>query len=127
MTAGRPTKYNKKALQKAEAYIDHHEDHGDAVPIAAGLACVLGVGKRTLYAWAERHSEFQHTLDKLNSNQERILASKGLTGEFSSVITKLMLCNHGYSDKKESQLSGRDGKSLFADFAEAVENNLKTE
>jgi hypothetical protein len=125
MTAGRPTKYNKGVLQKAEAYINHYDDHGDAVPTAAGLACVLRVGKRTLYSWAERHAEFQHTLDKLNATQERVLTSHGLTGNFSSVITKLMLCNHGYSDKKETQLAGGDGKSLFSDFAAAVKGNLE--
>ena len=123
MTAGRPTKYNKGVLQKAEAYIDHYEDHGDAVPTAAGLACVLGVGKRTLYSWAEKRSEFQHTLDNLNATQERVLTSQGLTGNFSSVITKLMLCNHGYSDKRESQLSGKDGNSLFSIFRQAALNN----
>jgi hypothetical protein len=123
MTAGRPTKYNKGVLQKAEAYIEHYEDHGDAVPTAAGLACVLRVGKRTLYSWAERHAEFQHTLDELNATQERVLTSQGLTGNFNSVITKLMLCNHGYSVKNETQLAGRDGKSLFANFAQAAREN----
>ena len=124
MTAGRPTKYNKRVLQKAEAYIEQHEEHGDAVPIAAGLACYLGVCKRTLYSWADDNEEFLHTLDRLNSKQEKVLTSKGLTSEFNSTITKLILCNHGYSDKQESQSNGRNKESLFAAFAEAARNAI---
>ena len=99
MPAGRPTKYNKAILERANTYIDECDD---AVPIAAGMAVALGIGKRTIYAWAEEHEEFQHTLDRMNAKQEVMLASGGLTNVFNSTIAKLMLSNHGYSDKAET-------------------------
>ncbi|MEN7471298.1 terminase small subunit, partial [Providencia stuartii] len=33
--------------------------------------------------------------------QENRLINKGLIGEFNPTITKLMLANHGYSEKQE--------------------------
>ena len=101
MPAGRPTKYNEQMLKLANAYIDNHEDYGDPVPIAAGMAVELGVGKRSLYDWAEKHPEFSHTLSRLQDKQEQMLASGALTNKLNATIAKLMLHNHGYSDKAE--------------------------
>ena len=101
MGAGRPTKYNKDTIQKALEYIQNHKDYGDPVPIAAGLACELGVSKSTIYKWAGEHKLFSDTLDLLQSKQERMLAGGALEGELQATIAKLMLANHGYSDKQE--------------------------
>jgi hypothetical protein len=98
---GRPTKYNKEMLKLANAYIDNHEEYGDPVPIAAGMAVELDVGKKTLYNWADEHPEFLHTLSRLQDKQEKMLAGGALTSEFNATIAKLMLHNHGYSDKAE--------------------------
>ncbi len=88
-------------LELANAYIDQYDEHDQVVPTAAGLAGVLNVSKATIYKWAEDITEFSDTLGNLNRKQEQILINKGITGEFNSVITKLMLHNHGYSDKAE--------------------------
>lgn len=101
MPGGRPTKYNKAALAKAWEYLENHEERGDPVPTAAGLACELGVTKSTLYEWAKHHEEFSNTLASVNQKQERGLTAGGLTGQFQPTIAKLMLANHGYHDKQE--------------------------
>ena len=91
-------------LKKANQYVKNHTDYGDVVPNVAGLCCELGINKTTAYDWASQESklEFSNTLDRLKQKQERILLNSGLNGETNTTITKLMLCNHGYSDKVET-------------------------
>ena len=100
MPAGQPTKYNEDTQAFADKYVnDGYIDCGDAVPSVAGLASELGVKRQTLYNWAERHEQFFDTLDRLSSKQERTALSKGLTNDFNSTIVKLILANHGYSER----------------------------
>lgn len=94
-------------LAKARDYIEKHEDYGDPVPIAAGLAVVLDVSKGTLYEWAKHHAAFSDTLDRLNQQQERLLSGGGLSNRFQPTITKLMLANHGYHERQEIEHSGQ--------------------
>jgi len=97
----RPTKYCNKVQDKADWYAGGgYVDCGDAVPSQAGLACELGVTRQTLINWKEQHSEFLDTLDKVSVTQERLSLSGGLRGEMNSVIVKLLLANHGYSERK---------------------------
>ena len=113
---GRPTNYSHEVLKKTQEYIDNYEEHGHAIPSVAGLALILGVGRRTVYDWAKReeNKEFSHTLEILNASQECTLLNKGLTGKFNSAITKLALGNHGYSDKQNINNNKDD------DLAEAM-------
>jgi len=103
MPKGRPTKYNDEILEKAKDYVANHKNYDDPVPIVAGLALLLGVRKSTIYDWAtqEDKKDFSDTLAALQQKQEHVLVSKGITNEHNAVITKLMLSNHGYTDKKE--------------------------
>ena len=105
----RPTKYSKEMLAKASEYLDKYEQLGDMIPSAAGMSCHLGVAKSTLYKWAELHDQFSDTLKVMNSTQERRLLSGGLSGDFNSMITKLVLSNHNYSDKVQQEVSSPDG------------------
>jgi len=104
----RPTKYNKEILAKAKEYLEIWPKLGDAIPLVAGLASHCDVSKRVIYDWAkdEDKLEFLHTLDKLQEKQERILITKGLTGDFNAAITKLALHNHDYSEKSEQTIQG---------------------
>jgi len=123
MSAGRPTKYSEEMLTRSVEYIRTYQDHGDAIPSAAGLAGFLGVSKRVLYDWAERHSKFLHMLETLNSVQERRLLSSGLTSEFNSTIVKLVLSKHGYSDKIEQDVTVHDYKVIPADLTVGYEES----
>ena len=96
---GRPTKYNPELQAQAEHYL-YHWDEMDAVPSRVGLCCFLGITKPTMYDWEKSFPEFSTTLQGIDALQERVAVNKGITGEFNSTITKLVLANHGYSDKQ---------------------------
>lgn len=102
----RPSEYTQEIVDMARQYITMYESYEHAIPSIAGLSIVLKKHRDTLYEWAkhEDKKEFSDILDELLANQEQILISKGLKGEFNSNICKLALGKHGYSDKQ--QLSG---------------------
>ena len=107
---GRPTSYSEEMQNRADEYVSGgHEECGDVVPSIAGLACELNVDRTTMYAWAEAHEDFSHTLSVLKHRQERMLLSGGLSGTHNAAIAKLMLANHGYSDKQSQEISGPSG------------------
>lgn len=106
----RPTKYNAKVQAQADAYVSGgYEAVGDAVPSVVGLAGELGVTRATLRNWADEHEQFLTTLDNCRERQERVALSKGLKNEFNSAIVKLLLANHGYSDRQALEHTGRGG------------------
>ncbi len=109
----RPSDYNNEAQEAADQYVNggFHECE-DVVPSVAGLACELGVTRSTMYVWAEKHEAFSDTLDRLKQVQERLLLSGSLSGAHNATIAKLMLCNHGYSDKQSQEISGPNGEPI---------------
>jgi hypothetical protein len=113
---GRPTKYSGEILKQARAYLQNYESLGDAVPSVAGLSVELGVCRKTLYNWAaeDEREDFLHTLGEIESIQERVCITKGLKNEFNAAIVKLMLANHGYSDRKSLEHSGPGGQPLVS-------------
>lgn len=116
VAAGRPEKYNKTIQDAADSYVDGgFLDHGDIVPSRAGLALALEVCRETLTNWERNHPEFLGTLDRLSALQERISLNGGLKGDLNSTIVKLLLANHGYSDKQQIEASINPVKS-FSDM-----------
>lgn len=112
----RPTKYCKKVQEKADWYVSGgYIDCGDAVPSQAGLACELGVTRQTIVNWKDQHPKFLDTLERISVTQERVSLSGGLRGELNSGIVKLLLANHGYSDKQAINHISSD-KSLRTDW-----------
>lgn len=110
MSGGRPTKYTEAVQAAADEYVGGgFADCGDVVPSRAGLAVHLGVGRNTLANWAERHPAFLTTLTLLDVMQEKMALSGGLSSQYNSTIVKLLLANHGYSDKQAVDHSSSDG------------------
>ncbi len=107
---GRPTKYSNDTLIVAREYLENYEKHGDQIPSIAGLAIILGIRRETLHVWAkeEGKEEFSNILGAILAKQENVLINKGLTGDFNSAISKLVLGKHGYHEKVDSTLSGGD-------------------
>ena len=111
----------QEKLQKAKDYLlGGYEEIGNIVPSTAGLCCYLGVGKSTVHDWAKDTPEnrlnplkveFSDTLEAIQTKQEMILINGGLSQQFSGVITKLMLTNHGYSDKVQTDVTS-NGESI---------------
>ena len=107
---GRPTKLTEEIIKQAENYIaGDWEKLKHVMPSAVGLAKVIGVSKKTLYNWADNNDDFLHILAELNTEQEFTLLNKGLSGEFNTAITKLVLTKHDYSDKVAQDVTSSDG------------------
>lgn len=82
------------------------------MPTIEGFSLYLGVTKSSLYEWEEKHPEFSYALGKIRTEQHNRLVEKGLSGDYNSTITKLMLSNnHGYSEKTEQDITSK-GESL---------------
>ncbi|WP_241603766.1 DNA-packaging protein [Rosenbergiella nectarea] len=106
---GRPSKL-AESIEKAKEYLmGGFEAVGDVVPSVAGLACYLGISRSTAQEYAKDNAEFSGTLEAIKTLQENKLINKGLVGDFNPTITKLMLANHGYSDKAEIDNKSSDG------------------
>lgn len=110
MAGGRPTNYDESVLALAREYLESYE-HDELVPTVAGLAGHIKRSRSTIYKWeAEKlYPEFSDVLEEIKECQEKKLIKGGLSSNFNSVITKMMLTKHGYSDKQEIDHSSTDG------------------
>lgn len=118
---GRPSLLNEALLEKAKYYLmGGFKEIENLVPSTAGLCCYLGVSKSAVYEWSKDtvenrsdpiRKEFMDTLEAIQTKQEMILHNGGLSGNFNAVITKLMLTNHGYSDKTATDVT-TNGESI---------------
>ena len=89
----RPTKYTQNMPEKVRAYI---KKCPDAIPSIPGFTCIIGVCEKTIYNWKKNYPEFLQALRELHTAQHKELLNKGLTGQYNSTITKLILSsNHG--------------------------------
>ena len=102
---GRPTGYSSEVQAKADTYL---EKNTRVIPSATGLAVFLGVSRSTIYKWVESFPTFSDTLDEILSNQELDALDGGLNGDFNPAISKLVLANHGYREKQESEIIIKD-------------------
>ena len=115
---GRPTLLNEAMLEKAEHYmIEGYKEVENIVPSVAGLCCYLGISKSTAYEWAgasdkdQIRKQFSDTLEAIQTKQEMLLINGGLSQVYSAPITKLMLSNHGYSEKLNQDIT-TNGESI---------------
>ena len=106
---GRPSELAECLIKAKEYLLGGYEIFGDVVPSVAGLACYLGKSREAMYEYARKDNEFSDTLEAIKTVQENKLINKGLTGEFNSPIVKLMLANHGYSEKQSIDHQSSDG------------------
>lgn len=104
---GRPTKLTPELKDKARDYLQNYKDYGDVIPSIEGLAVEIGVARSKVYKYRDKDEEFGDIVESILAKQARVLASKGLTSEFNSSITKLLLTKHGYSDKQETDITSK--------------------
>nr|WP_314272422.1 terminase small subunit [uncultured Kingella sp.] len=105
--AGRPSSFTQQHFDGAEWYLKGgFQERGEAVPSIAGLVCLLGAARNQIRDWGRQHEHFGDLLEAIKAKQENLLINKGLQSDFNPTITKLMLANHGYSDKTENAVSG---------------------
>jgi hypothetical protein len=108
---GRPSKYKPEYDDKALEYLERYEELGELVPTVAGLAMYLGVARSSVNLWAIQDDKpgFSEAFERIKTCQEIKLVSGGLGGAYNSAISKLMLHNHGYSEKTEVDNKSSDG------------------
>jgi len=109
MPAGRPSKYDPSVLPIVREYIDNYSEHGDVIPQIAALHKILDVSVSSIYRWEENEEQFREVLDELRQAQHKVLLNGGISGDFNATITKLVLTKHGYTDKTETELTGKGG------------------
>lgn len=105
---GRPSKYNDDLQEKADRYIYDFNEQGDVVPSQAGLCCWLGISRSTLFEWGKEYPLFSSTLEAISVLQENLALNRSLDGGFNSTIAKLLLANHGYSDRQSLDHTSSD-------------------
>lgn len=141
---GRPSDYSPDILVKARAdlkgckdsyeswikqenlekgYIMHDRRLRVEIPTIEGLAIKLKVHRDTLYAWAKEFNEFSDILEELRQEQAKRLINKGLSGEYNSTITKILLIKHGYVDKLLTEHSG--GITVTPEEKQKIKEHLK--
>jgi len=114
---GRPTKLTPEIRVLAKAYLDGgYIDADQVIPSVAGLAVVLGLSRPTLYDWGKNDEDFSYTLEQLKTFQECTLLNNGLNNKFNSTITKLVLTNHGYSEKPAPEEDENDAKPVGINY-----------
>lgn len=106
---GRPTKLTDELIAKAEMYLVDYMSNEDIVPSVAGLSVYLDVAKSSIYKYKSENARFSDTLERIESKQEQMLLKGGLMGDFNATITKLMMSNHGYSEKQQIDNTSSDG------------------
>ena len=119
MAGGRPTEYSEEILRRSEEYLESASDgykivekpyiskDGEVsqvltvervvkIPSIEGLAFHLGIHRDTVYAWESTYKEFSDIIEALRAKQANELINKGLSGDYNSTITKVLLGKHGY-------------------------------
>ena len=121
MPAGIPTDYTPELVEKAKDYVANYTSYGDEIPSISGLSIYLGKSRGCINRWGseEGKEEFKDILEEILSKQENVLINKGLTGDFNSNITKLVLGKHGYSDKQDLNATG-DVKVTIVSFSDST-------
>jgi hypothetical protein len=110
MAGGRPTKYDKAMVKHVVDYANGgYIACGDAIPSRAGIACEMQVSLNSLKNWEREYPEFLSALAHLDAMQHRVTLSGGISNAMNATICKLVLANHGYSDKVQQDTISSDG------------------
>lgn len=114
--AGRPTKFSPDHSNKALEYLRKSADL-DRIPTLAGLAFSFGVGKATIQDWCKRDNTFSSVIDCFNASQEDILINDKNTMRMIFLLKN----SHGYKDKQETEVYGKDGAPVISFITETKE------
>lgn len=137
----RPTKYNEQILIDTQKYIDECNDVYEVInkpridndiakdsqtvhfkvkiPTIEGLAFKLKVNKDTIYTWRKEHEEFSDLIEHLLAKQADVLINNGLSGDYNSVISKVLLTKHGYREGTDTDITSK-GEKISTPFTDDV-------
>jgi hypothetical protein len=90
-------------------YLEGYEEAGEVVPTIPGLAVYLACARSTVYEWAKLNPDFADTVERILAVQHKRLVAGGLRGHYSAAIAKLLLYNHGETEKQQIDHRSGDG------------------
>ena len=111
----RPTKYCTKLLEITKNYANNWRIENDVIPTVERLCSLIDVHRDTVDRWKKQpeKKEFYDTIEKIKATQRRELLNQGVSGVFSSSMSKFILTtNHKMIEVTESRNTGKDGKDL---------------
>ncbi|MFH2062286.1 MAG: terminase small subunit [Candidatus Beckwithbacteria bacterium] len=98
MKLGRPSKYSRKIVKKANKYLLKCIEN-DELPTLQKLALLLGISTRAIYLYRDEHDEFMHTVEQIQNLQIDMLIQKALNNEYSaSMATFLLKSIHNFRE-----------------------------
>jgi hypothetical protein len=94
----------EELLDKSVEYEEGWKSKGEIIPTLAGLAVHLKVSKECVSRWRkkEKYEKFDQLCARVQSEQELMLISGGLSKTYDASLSKLLLHKHGYSDRIET-------------------------
>lgn len=118
---GRPSEYSPSFCEKVDEYLkenqdtwtEFHKTRGEKsdsyerivkvkLPSFEGFARFIGKSHDALTDWAKENPEFGVALSKIKAEQKERLINEGLAGNYSPVISKLILSSdHGMREKSD--------------------------
>ena len=101
---GRPRKFTKKRIKEIIALFDEYIEEND-VPIVSEFAYQNDILRESLYDY----KEFSTVLKKCIAKKESQLEKLSLLGEISTPMAIFSLKQLGWSDKQQTEISGKDG------------------
>lgn len=124
---GFTTKYNADTLLNANYYVDGgYIDLDQCIPTSAGLARHLKCCRMSLYLWAKKYTDFNEVIESMNCEQEMLLVNGGLSNKYNSNITKLMLSQHGYHSKIDTDMTSAGEPITQIQIVALTNNELMT-
>jgi len=116
--------------EAVDSYLDvYKEELEQVVPTIVGLCNYINVSKSTVYKWKKENKSqvLSDTLEKIEETQCIGLINGGLSNVLNAQITKLMLANHGYSEKQEVDHTSSDGSAGLGNLNVTVVRPKKDE
>lgn len=119
---GAPTKYDISLIDKVDEYLtttgDKYQtfDTGavkDGVPVKItklvvdmpmieGFSDYINVDVSTITRWEGEYPDFYLAINRIRKAQKKVLANKGVSGEYNPIIARLILsANHGMREKSD--------------------------
>lgn len=105
----RPTEYSQDIIVKGEEYLNSLPPD-EVVHSIEGLALYLNIHRSTVYTWKDEEGkeEFSDIVERVLSKQSKSLVNKGLSGDFTPQIAKVMMTKHGYREGVDHTTNDKD-------------------
>lgn len=104
---GRPANYNAADIKRIKAELRKYIDETE-IPIVAGFAHKHGVSRQSLYDY----EDFSSLINELIDKKESVIEEGTLTGKYNPSMAIFSLKQLGWSDKTQTELTGKDGGAV---------------